>query len=143
MAQEKSKPAAAGASATPASGASAATTPAAAETPKRTRLSFSKDKKLAYLMAGLVTILTSKAVAAVLTEEQKTKVAKAKAQADEIGGGDPFKPVHDRIQAIQKELSEINYMKDPAAGAAQAIELGKELDRQIKRKKQIEEMIGG
>ncbi len=113
------------------------------ETPKRTRLSFSKEKRLAYLMAGLVTILTSKPVAAVLTEDQKAKVVKAKTQANEIGGGDPFKGVTDRILAIQSELKAIDYSKDPEKAVANALELGKELDRQIKRKKQIEEMIGG
>ena len=120
----------------------AAPAPAPAETAKRTRLSFSKDKKLAYLLAALVTILTSKAVAAVLTEEQKAKVTKAQESAKELGSDDVLKPVTDRIAAIQSEFKAIDYTKDLDKAAAQAKELALELDKQIKRKKQIEEMIG-
>ncbi len=119
---------------------------APAETPKtRTRLSFSKEKKLAYLVVALVGILTSKPVAAVLTEEQKTKVTKAQKAADEVGGGDVLKPVTDRIAAIQKELAAIDWKKPELLNqnSAQAKELAADLDRQIKRKKQIEDMIGG
>ncbi len=114
---------------------------AADEPKKRERLSFSKEKKLAYLIINLTGILLSKAVAAVLTEEQKTKVTAAKKTAKEIGGDDdPLKGCSDRITAIGGELKALDYTS-PAA-PAQAKELGLELDRQFKRKKQIEEMLG-
>ena len=146
MAQLKDKPTAPVTPAAAASGSTAAPAPVTQQnaTPAktRTRLSMSKDKKLAYLLAGLVSILSSKQVATVLTEDQKTKVATAKKMADEIGGGDVLKPVTDRIQAIQVELKAIDYSKDPEKASAQVKELALELDKQIKRKKQIEEMIG-
>lgn len=116
-----------------------ATENATAET-KRTRLAFGKDKQLAYLITGLVAILASEAVAKVLTEEQKAVIAKAKDKANEIGG-DPLKPVNDRIAAIQAELKQVDW-KQPNA-SAQVKELALELDRQEKRQKQIKEMIAG
>lgn len=109
----------------------------------RTRLSFSKDKKLAFLVMNLVAILTSKAVAAVLDEDQKLKISKAAKTAKEIGGENPLEPTQKRIQEIQKELKAIDYGKDLDKAVAQAKELASELDRQIKRKKQIEELING
>lgn len=121
-------------------GAAAAT---ATEAPKRTRLSLSKDKKLAYLVLSLVAILEVKAVATTLDEGQKAKVKAAKATANEIGGGDVLKPVTDRIVAIQTELKALDFTVDANKAAAQAKELANELDRQIKRKKQIEDMIAG
>jgi hypothetical protein len=120
--------------------------PAAAtvtETAKRTRLSLSKDKKLAYLVLSMVAILEGAKVAAALTEPEKAKVVAAKATANEIGGGDVLKPVTDRIVAIQGELKALDFTADANKAAAQAKELANELDRQIKRKKQIEDMIAG
>lgn len=119
-----------------------AATPAE-ETKKRERLSFSREKKLAYAVIGLVALLTSDAVAKLLTEDQKAKVTKAQTLAGEVGGGDVLKPVTDRIAAIQKELKGINYVDDPVKSAAQAKELALELNRQLDRKKKIEELIAG
>lgn len=130
----------------PKSNGAATGTPPAPETTEpvktRTRLSFSKEQKLAFVVTGLVAILTSKAVTAVLTEEQKTKIKAAEAKANEVGGGDPFKPIDDRIKAIQGELKAIDYSKDIERAVAQAKELSSELDKQIKRKKQVQELIG-
>lgn len=136
MAKERSKP----------NGAATGTAPEPAPAPEpaktRTRLSFNKEQKLAFVVTGLVSILASKAVAAVLTEEQKAKVKAAETKANEVGGGDPFKPIEDRIKAIQSELKAIDYSKDVERAVAQAKELASELDKQIKRKKQVEELIG-
>lgn len=141
MAKETEKPKNGAAATAPAQNAPAQAT----EAPKGTRMRFNKEKKLAYLMAGLVAILESKAVVVTLTDEQKAKVAKAKTQANEIGGGDPFKDIDDRIKAIQVELQNANKLMatDLTKAVEQVKELSSELDRQIKRKKQIEEMIGG
>jgi len=125
-------------------GSAAATTETTAEVPaKRERLAVSKEKKLAYMVLSLVAIFQTKAVAATLTEEQQTKVKEAKTKAEELRGGDVLKPVTDRIAAITVELKAIDYAKDPAGAAAQAKELAVELDKQIKRKATIEEMIAG
>ncbi len=135
-----------GATGAPPAGAAAAPDTAADATEvKRTRLSISKEKKLAYLALSLVSILQSKAVVVVLTDEQKAKVKAVKASADEVGGGDVLKPVTDRIAAIQVELKALDFTKPENINtvAAQAKELAGELDRQIKRKKQIEDMIAG
>lgn len=124
--------------------AQGATPPLAQPVKTRNRLSIKTEKKLAYALKGLVAILASKAVVAVLTEEQKAKAAKAGVQAKEsIGTDDPLKATTDRIVAIQGELKAIDYAKDPEKAVSQALELGKELDKQIKRKKQIEEVIAG
>lgn len=137
MAETKPKPnGAATGTATP----PAQTPPEPAKT--RTRLSFSKEQKLAFVVTGLVSILASKAVAAVLTEEQKAKVKAAETKANEVGGGDPFKAIDDRVKAIIVELKAIDYTKDLAKANEQAKELQKELDGQLKRKAQIQELIG-
>ncbi len=104
---------------------------ATAETPKRTRLSVSKDKKLAYLVLSLVSILETAKIAAALDEPQKAKVTAAKATANDIGGGDVLKPITDRILAIQKELKALDFSKPETINqtAAQAKELANELCR--------------
>ncbi len=140
MAKEKSQDKSTGTAATPGK-----ETDPPATTVKRTRLSVSKDKKLAYLVLSLVSILETAKVAAALDESQKAKAAAAKTTANEIGGGDVLKPITDRIVAIQKELHALDFTKPETINqtAAQAKELANELDRQIKRKKQIEDMIAG
>ena len=123
---------------------------ASTETPKRTRMGFSKEKKIAYMLLSVLSILASKAIVAVLTEEQKAQIAKANKAAEAIGAEDPFKAVNDRVAAIQKELVALQakFPKDATNNAAmtayvnQAKELTLELDRQIKRKAQISELLG-
>lgn len=142
MAKEKDKTSGASAAA-PAKDAPAPAAPAIpAEAPKRSRFSFSKDQKLAFVLSGLIGILGTEAIAKLLTDEQKAKVTKAQAEVEKIGVGDPFKAVNDRIAAIQVELKAIDYAADLNKAVAQAKELSAELDRQIKRKAQITEMIG-
>jgi len=128
-----------------------ATKPAATtETAKRTRTAFSKEKKIGYMLLSVLAILNTKAVVAILTDEQKAQIAKADKAAQAIGAEDPFKAVNERVQAIQKELVELQskFPKDPTDNAAMtayvnsAKELTLELDRQIKRKAQITELLG-
>lgn len=116
-----------------------AETPVETEKAKRSRQSFGKDKQLAYLLTGLVGILESEAVSKALTTEQLQKIATAKTKANEIGG-DPLKPVTDRIAAIQGELRAFDF--DQPNALAKHKELALDLDRQAKKKAQIEEMIG-
>ena len=74
MAKEKDKTSGASAAA-PAKDAPAPAAPAIpAEAPKRSRFSFSKDQKLAFVLSGLIGILGTEAIAKLLTDEQKAKV---------------------------------------------------------------------
>lgn len=119
------------------------------ETPEtgktRERLAFSKDKKLAFLLLNVIGILESAKVVAVLTEEQKAAVVKAKTAATETMPDDPIAAVDKRVTAIQKELQAAQKeLSDPAkmtAAIAKVKELALELDRQDKRKKQIQDLI--
>lgn len=121
----------------------------AAETAKRTRTAFSKEKKIGYMLLSVLAILKTKTVTDILTDDQKAQVAKTAKAAEAIGAEDPFKAVNDRVAAIRKEMVELQAQKfdanDNAAMTAYVTkvkELSLELDRQIKRKAQITELLG-
>lgn len=129
----------------------AATPPAVAETPekpKRQRTSISKEKKIGYMLLSALAVLNAKTVVAVLDEAQKATVTKVSEAAKAIGAEDPFKDTNARINELQKELTAL---KPPTNATdmealnkyvAQAKELSAELDRQIKKKAQINELLG-
>lgn len=126
----------------------AAAPAAPAEGAKRQRTSFSREKKIGYMLLSAMAILNSKAVAAVLTEEQKAKAAKMAESVKALKAEDPFETVNNRIAEIQKELQALKAPADMTniealtKFAAQAKELSLELDRQIKKKNQITELLG-
>lgn len=126
-----------------------ATPASTTEAPKRTRTAFSKEKKLGYTLLSILEIFKAKEVAAVLKDDQKAKIAKAEEAAKAIGAEDPFISINARITAIQTELTELQ--KKPAnptdnAAFAKYVEsikeLSSDLDRQVKRKAQITELLG-
>ena len=111
--------------------------PAAAETePKRTRAAISPAKALAIQVAGLVSILRSKPVAAVLTEPQKAQVVAAENASRELNAK-TIQPIKDRISAIQKEFQELmpKVLEPGVADKAKALSI--ELGRKQKQLQQL------
>lgn len=112
-------------------------TPPAATTRKRSALS--AEKTMAIVIAGLVAILTRAEVAAVTTDEEKTKVDAANKIASDLNA-QTIDPLKKRITEIQAEFKAIlAKMAEPGADVTTLADQSKKLSQELSQKqKQLE-----
>lgn len=114
------------------------TAPAPAPTEPRKRNALSPAKQLAIQIAGLIAILATESIAALLTDPQKAQIATAETAAKALNAS-TLEPIQNRIKAIQAEFADLA-TKIMEPGVADKVKtLSVELIRQEKRLKTLTE----